>query len=103
MPTDHARKQARESLALRILWSLLLACAWQLAELLLVLVVLAQFAHRLLTGVLHGGLLRFGDSLAQFLGQSAAYLSFASDDKPWPFAPWPRSQLSVERDDGAAQ
>lgn len=96
MRNDPARQVARESLALRLVWTLLFAIGWQLAELILLLVVVLQFAHRLIRGSLHAGLLAFGDSLGQFLGQAARYLSFARDDKPWPFAPWPVAQVRAE-------
>ena len=97
MRNDPARQAEHESLVLRLIWTILFAIGWQLAELLLMLVVLIQFLHRVFKGVLHRGLLEFGDSLAQFLGQTARYLTFASDDKPWPFASWPASR--VETDD----
>lgn len=99
MRNDPARQAEHESLVLRLVWTILFALGWQLAELLLMLVVLIQFLHRVFKGRLHRGLLEFGDSLAQFLGHSAAYLTFASEEKPWPFAPWPRSRIEPAEDE----
>lgn len=96
MRNDPARQAEHESLVLRLLWTILFVLGWQLAELLLMLVVLIQFIHRVFKGALHPGLLDFGDSLAQFLGQAARYLTFASDDKPWPFASWPASRIAPD-------
>ena len=82
----------RESILLRIVWMLLLAFAWQLAELLLAGVVLVQLGYRLFYGAPSAALLSFGDSLSQYLAQIGRFGSFNTDEKPWPFADWPTPQ-----------
>jgi len=96
MKNDSVLRAERESIILRLVWTLLLALVWQVAELVLLAVVLVQFGHRLIRGRLHAGLRDFGDSLGRFLGQGARYLTFASERKPWPFAPWPKPQADAE-------
>ncbi|MES2819021.1 MAG: DUF4389 domain-containing protein [Pseudomonadota bacterium] len=78
-----------ESLGLRILWMLLFALVWQLAELVLAGVVLLQLGYRLFYGAPGPSLLSFGDSLCQYLAQIGRFGTFNSDEKPWPFADWP--------------
>jgi hypothetical protein len=82
----------RESILLRILWMVIFAIVWQLAEILLGAVVLLQLGYRLFYGAPNAGLLGFGDSLSQYLAQIGRFGTFNSDDKPWPFADWPTAQ-----------
>ncbi len=83
---------APESLGLRVLWMLCFTLVWQLAEILLGLVVLGQLLYRLFYGAPSIALLGFGDSLCQYLAQIGRFGSFNSDEKPWPFADWPTAR-----------
>lgn len=85
-------KQAREILILRVLWMVLFALVWQLAELVLLGVVLLQLVLRLINGAPSRALMEFGDSLSQYLAQIGRFASFHSDEKPWPFADWPAAR-----------
>jgi hypothetical protein len=85
-PTDDLQ---RESILLRILWMVIFAIVWQLAELLLGAVVLIQLGYRLFYGAPSGSLLSFGDSLSQYLQQIGRFGTFNTEEKPWPFADWP--------------
>lgn len=82
-------KQSREGLILRVLWMVLFAIVWQLAELVLVAVVLLQLVLRLINGAPSRALMDFGDGLSQYLAQIGRFGCFHSDEKPWPFADWP--------------
>ncbi|MHA6493334.1 DUF4389 domain-containing protein [Pseudomonas borbori] len=86
------KEQARESILLRVLWMLLFAIIWQLAELTLAAVVLLQLGYRLFYGAPSASLLGFGDSLSQYLAQIGRFGTFNSDEKPWPFADWPTAR-----------
>lgn len=89
---DPLQELQRESILLRVLWMLLFALVWQLAELLLAGVVLVQLGYRLFYGAPSAALLAFGDSLSQYLAQIGRFGTFNSDEKPWPFADWPTPQ-----------
>ena len=78
-----------ESIVLRILWMLVFALVWQVAQFLLGALVVVQLIYRLIYGAPNAGLMNFGDSLSQFLAQIGRFGSFHSDQKPWPFADWP--------------
>ncbi|GFM81489.1 hypothetical protein PSCICO_53400 [Pseudomonas cichorii] len=86
---NESKIQKNESILLRILWMLLFAIVWQVAEIVLAGVVLVQLGYRLIYGAPSGSLMNFGDSLSQFLAQIGRYGTFHSDQKPWPFADWP--------------
>lgn len=84
----------RQSIVLRIVWMLLFAIGWQVGEILLLMVVLFQLGYRLIYGAPSAVLLGFGDSLSQFMAQIGRFVTFNTDEKPWPFAPWPSARLS---------
>ncbi|MBF7729479.1 DUF4389 domain-containing protein [Pseudomonas sp. N040] len=82
----------RESLVLRMVWMLAFTLAWQVAEILLAMVVIGQLCCRIFQGAPNPALLEFGDSLSQYLAQIGRFGSFNSEEKPWPFADWPAPQ-----------
>lgn len=87
---NHSNQSAeRESLALRVIWMLVFFFVWQLAELVLLGVVVLQLLSRLLSGDVNPGLLGFGDSLSQYIAQIGRFGTFNSEQKPWPLADWP--------------
>ncbi len=65
-----------ESIALRILWMLVFALVWQVAQFLLGALVVVQLIYRLVYGAPNLGLMNFGDSLSQFLAQIGRFGSF---------------------------
>ena len=78
-----------ESIALRVLWMLVFALVWQVAQLLLGALVVVQLIYRLIYGAPNLGQMNLGDSLSQFLAQIGRFGSFHTEQKPWPFADWP--------------
>lgn len=76
---------------LRVIYTLLLALAWQVTEVLLVAVTLLQLGFRLFTGQAHSRLTGFGNSLSQYAWQIGRFVTFATEQKPWPFMEWPDS------------
>ncbi|MEL7940078.1 MULTISPECIES: DUF4389 domain-containing protein [Pseudomonas] len=87
-----ADRMNKESLALRILWMLLFALVWYVAQMLLGAVVVVQLVYRIIYGAPSASLLAFGDSLSQYLAQIGRFGTFNSDEKPWPFADWPAAR-----------
>lgn len=86
---DPKAELQREALLLRILWMVFFMIVWQLAELLLLGVVLVQLGFRLVKGAPKRSVMDFGDSLSQYLAQIGRFGTFHSEIKPWPFADWP--------------
>ncbi|MEH6388657.1 DUF4389 domain-containing protein [Pseudomonas profundi] len=77
---------------LRLLYILLFALAWQITELLLVVVVALQIGSQLLNGAHEPRLTGFGNSLSQYAWQIGRYATGATEQKPWPFMEWPDPQ-----------
>lgn len=71
---------------------LLFAVIYSLAKILVVAVVVFQFLATLITGKRNERLLEFGQSLSTFMYQILCYLTFNSDEKPYPFGEWPKGE-----------
>lgn len=79
----------RESLVLRAIWMLVFFFVWQLAELVLLVVVAVQLVRRCISGEPNLGLQEFGDSLSQYIAQIGRFGTFNTERKPWPLSDWP--------------
>jgi hypothetical protein len=82
------RLKARE-VWIRGLYMLLFAFIYGVADVVVAAVVIIQFAFRLLAGETNPRLLGFGRSLSRYLYQVLLFLTFASEEKPFPFDIWP--------------
>ncbi len=101
---DLKRNVADKDTWLRLIYMVIFAVAFYLGAGLLFAIALLQFLAKLFTGKILDGLVDFGASLAVYLNQIAQYLSYASQDKPFPFAPFPshaKPQIVDSADKGA--
>ncbi len=76
---------------MRLATMVLFAIVFNVAELVVAFVVVAQFGFKLLTGEPNRNLAEFGDGLAAYFRQMIAFLTFRTEDRPFPFAPWPQA------------
>ncbi len=74
---------------LRGLFMLLFAVIFNIAEIMLGAIVVFQFLNVLVTGKPMPRLVGFGESLGRFIYQIVRYLTFDTEDRPFPFADWP--------------
>jgi hypothetical protein len=63
--------------------------AYQLAGTVLFFTAIIQFVFALFSDAPNPRLTLFGRSVGRFQGQIADFVSFASEDLPFPFADWP--------------
>jgi hypothetical protein len=82
----------KRSLWMRGLFMVLMALIYQLCGTLLFIVAVIQFLLALLSEGPNARLLSFGRSLASYLGQLTRFLSFASEEIPFPFSDWPEEK-----------
>ena len=68
----------------------------RITEFVVIGVGLAQFVLKLSTGSIHPKIQAFGDSLTTFAHQLFAFLTYNSDEKPFPFREWPKSTLPTK-------
>ena len=73
----------------RLVYTLLFVIAFNVAEVVLWAITAIQFLFKLLTGEPNQQLRGFGQSLGTFVYDVILFLTFQSDEKPFPFAPWP--------------
>ncbi|MDH2436087.1 DUF4389 domain-containing protein [Pokkaliibacter sp. MBI-7] len=64
----------------------------KLAVLATFVVIVLQWLVRLIIGESSRALLEWGYSLREFIGQAFAFLTYHSEEKPFPFSSWPRSK-----------
>ncbi len=74
---------------LRLAFMLLFALIIQMAGAVMWVVVIVQFLFALLSGQANENLRRFGHSLSVFIFQIWQFLSYNSEEKPFPFKDWP--------------
>lgn len=65
------------------------ALCYSIAEILLLFISVFQFLTTLITGTPHNRVLSFGKNLSDYVYQIYLFLTFNSEDRPFPFSPWP--------------
>jgi len=73
----------------RALYMALFAVIYSVAKVILVAVVVFQLATKLLTGKVNGQLLGLGKNLSVYIYNILLFLTFNSEEKPYPFGDWP--------------
>ena len=76
---------------IRLVYMILFALILQVAGTVMYLVVTVQFVYSLVTGKNHEVLRKFGGNLSAFIYQTLRFLSYNSEEKPFPFADWPET------------
>jgi hypothetical protein len=84
----------QRKLWVRALLMLVMAAAFQLAATVLVVVAVLQLILSVAESEANARLARVGRSIGRYLAQIARFVSFASEQVPFPFSDWP--------DEGAA-
>ena len=82
---------------IRGLYMLLFTLIYKIAEILVTAVAAFQFVASLLTGKTNEHLMTLGQRLSIFIYQIIQFLTFNSEEKPYPFSPWPRSLPEVKK------
>lgn len=74
---------------LRFVYMVLFALILGVASYVIVALVVLQFIWALVTADENDKLKEFGSSLSQYIYQMLRFLTYNSEDKPFPFADWP--------------
>lgn len=80
---------SERNIIIRGLYMLLMAIAWQVSGTVLLVVSVIQFIVALFAGTPNTRLAAFGRSLAAYTRQVVNFLTFSSEDVPFPFSDWP--------------
>ncbi|MDA1133181.1 MAG: DUF4389 domain-containing protein [Proteobacteria bacterium] len=94
-PHTAANNLKNEQLWRRLAYIVVFVIAFNVAELVLWAVVAVQFLSRLFSGRPIERASVFGQGLASYAYQIVCFLTFRTDQTPWPFAPWPDRPVVV--------
>lgn len=81
---------------LRLLFMLLFAVILYVAGIVMVFLVAVQFLFALITGRDNTNLRQMGDSLSRFIYDALQFLTYNSQEKPFPFAEWPEGESQAQ-------
>ena len=74
---------------MRLVFMLFFAAILQLASIVMWTLVIVQFLFSLITGLDNPNLRKFGHALSIYICDTLKFLTYASEEKPFPFADWP--------------
>jgi len=80
----------------RFLFMLLFGFLYSVAEVVLIAVIIFQFLSVLLTGNKNDRLLDLGGEISAYIFQALRYLTYNSEQRPYPFSDWPSDQTTTE-------
>ena len=75
---------------MRLVYMILFVVIFNIAALVIAVVVVVQFLTKLFTAKVNTQLKALGQSLAAYVYEIIAYLTFHTDAAPYPFSPWPK-------------
>ena len=73
----------------RLLFMIVFIIVSRLVRLLLILIAWAQFFMLLFTNRKHDKLLEFGDHLSRYIYDIMSFITYNSEERPFPFTHWP--------------
>lgn len=76
---------------LRGLFILLFVIFYNVAEIVLMAVVVVQFGFKIITGDVNEKLLNFSKSLSRYIYEVFRFITYESETMPFPFSDWPEN------------
>lgn len=99
-PNEEVKEHLKSrSTWVRFAYMLLFAFVLYVSKFVLFAVALLQILAALFTGEPNGRLTRFGESLSQYIYQIGRFLTYNTEDMPFPFSDWPEPKLLPQADD----
>ncbi len=75
---------------LRVVYMILFAVIFNIVEFAIAVVAVVQFLSTLFTGKVNRQLQALGHGVGAYVNEITQFLTYHTDDKPYPFAPWPK-------------
>ena len=95
---DEIKQNIKEkSTWLRGLYMLMFAIFYSVAEVIIFAVIIFQFIFSLLSGKTNDRLIKLGQSLSTYQYQILIFLTFNSEEHPYPFGAWPSGQPKIRK------
>jgi hypothetical protein len=79
----------------RIVYMILFTVIFNVASFVIGVVVLVQALFAILTGGQNANVQKLGSGLAQFISEIVSYLTYTTEEKPFPFKSWPEVEAAV--------
>ena len=92
--TDQASSQPRSRLS-RFLYMVLFMIVYSVSESIVFIVALVNLLFAVFSDGPHPSVTRFGRQLADYVQQVVRFLSFDSEELPFPFGKWPASDTAA--------
>ncbi|TNE77252.1 MAG: DUF4389 domain-containing protein [Gammaproteobacteria bacterium] len=84
---------------IRLVYMILFAVLLVIARIVILAVALLQFILVLVTGKVNPQLLELGQGVAKWALQAFLFLTYNSEEKPYPFADWPETEVLMTETD----
>lgn len=95
-PEDVTEHLKSRNTWLRLVFMLVFAVIFYISEFVMFAVAALQFLWKLFTGEVNERLTAFGANLAEFMRRIVLFLTFNSDEMPFPFSDWPDVRSSAD-------
>ena len=79
----------------RVIFVILFWIVFHISQLIIAAVAIGQCGFVLISGKPNNYLMQLGDSLSKYVAEILRYVTFNTDQKPFPFAEFPKSDLVV--------
>ena len=94
MDDDLKQNLSRRSTWLRVVYMVLFAVIFGIAEFVVLAIAVVQLIGRLFTGNVNEELRSLGDRIGRYMHQIVAFQTFHTEERPYPFAPFPGTRNS---------
>ena len=95
---DEIKQNIKEkSTWLRGLYMILFLIFYSVAKVIIFTIIAFQFILSLLTGKTNERLVKLGQSLSTYIYQIMTFLTFNSEEHPYPFGAWPSGQPKIRK------
>ena len=82
----------------RLVYMLLFGLIFSVAETVVFITTLVAFVTKLLSGSVNVSVLMFGKNLGTYLNQIVSFLTFNSEEHPFPLSAWPNDSGNTDSD-----
>lgn len=96
MTTNNSSNFTNPDLWFRLVYMIVFGLFSWLARIVILVIALLQFLLVLFTGAGNANLRSAGEGIARWTQQTYLFLSFASDEKPYPFQDWPGPVIDLD-------
>ena len=95
MDPDTKKNLTEQSTWKRIAYMIMFAITFNVAQMVLVVVVILQIAFKLLTGKPLEPLQDLGTEIGNYMRSIASFLSFSTEEMPFPVSSWPSTNQNL--------